>query len=76
MRWPKTVEERRKAAIGMAPQIAQMDALQRQVSLENGNDEELTELRSDRLFFLYLRGLEDPCDRSMSEVWTACDVRG
>jgi hypothetical protein len=75
MRRLKTVEERRKAAIGMGPQIAQMDALQRQISLADGNDEELTELRSDRLFFLYLRGLEGPCNWSMSEVWEACDVR-
>jgi hypothetical protein len=76
MRRLKTVEARRQAAIGMGPQIAKMDALQRQISLDNGTDVELTELRSDRLFFLYLRGLEGPCDWSMSEVWTACDVRG
>jgi hypothetical protein len=75
MRQLKTVEARRQAAIGMGSQIAKMDALQRQISLENGNDDELTELRSDRLFFLYLRGLEDPCNWSMSEVWAACDVR-
>jgi hypothetical protein len=75
MRRLKTVEERRKAAIGMGPQIAQIDALQRQISLENGNDEELTQLRSDRLFFLYLRGFEHPCSWSQSEVWAACDVR-
>jgi hypothetical protein len=75
MRRLKTVEERRKAAIGMGPQIAQMDALQRQISLENGNDEELTELRSDRLFFLYLRGFEEPCSWSQSEAWAVCDVR-
>jgi hypothetical protein len=75
MRQLKTVEARRQAAIGMGPQIAQMDALQRQISLDAGNDKELTELRSDRLFFLYLRGLEGPCNWSMTEVWTACDVR-
>jgi len=75
MRQLKTVEARREAAIGMGAQIAQMDALQRQISLADGNDEELTELRSDRLFFLYLRGLEGPCNWSMSEVWEACDVR-
>jgi hypothetical protein len=75
MRRLTTIDERREAAIGMGPQIAQMDALQRQISLADGNDEELTELRSDRLFFLYLRGLEGPCNWSMSEVWEACDVR-
>jgi hypothetical protein len=75
MRQLKTVEERRKAAIGMGSQIAQMDALQRQISLENGNDEELTEHRGDRLFFLYLGGFEGPCDWSTAEAWAACDVR-
>jgi hypothetical protein len=75
MRQLKTVEARRQAAIGMGPLIAKMDALQRQVSLDNGNDEELTELRSDRLFFLYLRGFETPCSWSQSETWAAVDVR-
>ena len=53
MRRLKTVEARRQAAIGMGQQIAKMDALQRQLSLAAGTDEELTELRSDKLFFLY-----------------------
>jgi hypothetical protein len=75
MRRLTTVEARRQAAINMGPQIAKMDALQRQLSLDACNDEELTELRGDRLFFLYLRGLEGPCNWSMSEVWAACDVR-
>jgi hypothetical protein len=75
MRRLKTVEARRQAAISMGPQIAKMDTLQRQLSLDNGNDEELTELRSDRLFLLCLRGLEGPCNWSMSDVWEACDVR-
>jgi hypothetical protein len=75
MRRLKTVEARRQAAIGMGPRIAKMDALQRQLSLDAGTDEELTELRSDKLFFLYLRGFEEPCAWSMSEVWAAVDVR-
>jgi hypothetical protein len=75
MRQLKTVDARRQAAIGMGPQIAQMDALQRRISLENGIDQELTDLRCDRLFFLYLRGFETPCSWSMSEVWDAVDVR-
>jgi hypothetical protein len=45
----RTVETRREATIGMGPQIAKMDALQRQISLENGVDQELTDLRCDRL---------------------------
>jgi hypothetical protein len=75
MRQLKTVDARRQAAIGMGPQIAKMDVLQRQISLENGNDEEVTDLRCDKLFFLYLRGFEEPCAWSMSEVWAAVDVR-
>jgi hypothetical protein len=75
MRRLSTLEARRRAAIGMGPQIAQMDALQRQLSLDNGIDQELTDLRCDRIFFLYLRGLEGPCSWSMSEVWAAVDVR-
>jgi hypothetical protein len=75
MRRLKTVDARRQAAIGMGPQIAKMDVLQRQISLENGNDEEVTDLRCDKLFFLYLRGFEEPCAWSMSEVWAAVDVR-
>jgi hypothetical protein len=75
MRLLPTLEARREAAINMGPQIAKMDVTQRQISLADGNDEELTELRSDRLFFLYLRGFEGPCHWSMSEVWAAVDVR-
>jgi hypothetical protein len=52
-----------------------MDATQRQLSLADGNDEEITELRCDKMFLLYLRGFEDPCAWSMSEVWAAVDVR-
>jgi hypothetical protein len=75
MRRLKTVEARRQAAIGMGPQIAKMDALQRQISLDNGIDQELTDLRCDQLFFLYLRGFETPCSWSQSETWAAVDVR-
>ena len=75
MRRLKTVEARRQAAIAMGLQIAKMDALQRQISLDNGIDQELTDLRSDRLFFLYLRGFETPCSWSQSETWAAVDIR-
>jgi hypothetical protein len=75
MRQLPTLEARRQAAINMGPQICMMDITQRQISLADGNDEELTELRCDKLFFLYLRGFEEPCAWSMSEVWAAVDVR-
>jgi hypothetical protein len=75
MRLLPTLEARRQAAIDMGPQIAKMDASQRQISLAEGNDEEITGLRADKLFLLYLRGLEEPCAWSMSEVWASVDVR-
>jgi hypothetical protein len=75
MRMLPTLEARRQAAIDMGPQIAKMDLTQRQISLADGNDEEITDFRADKLFFLYLRGFEEPCAWSMSEVWAAVDVR-
>jgi hypothetical protein len=75
MRRLKTVEARRQAATSMGPQIATMDALQRQISLENGVDQELTDLRCDQLFFLCLRRFETPCSWSQSETWAAVDIR-
>jgi hypothetical protein len=75
MRRLPTLEARRQAAICMGPQIAKMDALQRQTSLDSGIDQELTDLRCDRLFLLYLRGCETPCSWSQSETWAAVDVR-
>jgi hypothetical protein len=75
MRRLSTLDARRQAAIGMGPLISTMDALQRQVSLDNGVDQELTDLRCDKLFLLYLRGFEAPCSWSMSQVWDAVDVR-
>jgi hypothetical protein len=75
MRRLKTVEARRQAAINMGPQISLMDKLQRQVSIADGHSEELTDLRADKLFMLYLRGFEAPCAWSMSEVWAAVDAR-
>jgi hypothetical protein len=75
MRLLPTLEARRQAAIDMGPQIAKMDVTQRQISLAEGNDDEITNLRADKLFLLYLRGFETPCAWSMSEVWAAVDVR-
>jgi hypothetical protein len=76
MRVLPTLEARRQAAIDMGPQIAKMDLTQRQISHAEGNDDEITNLRADKLFLLYLRGFEKPCAWSMSEVWAAVDVRG
>jgi hypothetical protein len=75
MRRLPTLEARRQAAIDMGPLIAKMDLTQRQISLGEGNDDEITNLRADKLFLLYLRGFETPCAWSMSEVWAAVDVR-
>jgi hypothetical protein len=71
MRKLQTLDARRKAAVAMAPLIAEMDTLMREVGIANGQDPELVDLRSDKLFMLYLRGFEAPCAWSMSEVWDA-----
>lgn len=76
MRQLKTVEARRKAAIAMGPQIARMDELQRRISIAGNHNDELVELKADRLFMLYLRGIEGPCAWSASEVWSKIDCRG
>jgi hypothetical protein len=75
MRKLKTVDARRKAAIAMAPLIAETDAMTRKVGLANRQDAELVHLRADRLFALYLRGFETCCGWSQSEVWDAIDIR-
>lgn len=74
MRKLKTVDTRRKAAIAMAPLIAEMDTLMRKVGIANGQDPELVHLRADRCFALYMRGFETCCDWSLSEVWQAMDT--
>jgi hypothetical protein len=50
----KSLGERRHAAIQMAPMLARMDKVGRDRGVENGNGEELTQLRADKLFQLEL----------------------
>ena len=69
MRKLKTLAERRKAAIALGPKLAHMDAMSRKRGVENGNDEELTQLRCDQLYRVYLRGFEECCAWTTTEVW-------
>src|ERR1035437_3591836 len=69
MRKLKTLGERRKAAIALGPVLSHMDAMSRKRGVENGNDEELTQLRADQLFRIYLRGFEECCAWTTAEVW-------
>jgi hypothetical protein len=75
MRKLKTLDARRKAAIAMAPLIADTDAMMRKVGLANGVDSELVHLRADKLFLLYLRGFEACCGWSQQETWEVMDHR-
>jgi hypothetical protein len=74
MRRLKTLDARRKAAVAMAPLIAEMDTLMRKVGIANGQDPELVHLRADRCFALCMRGFETCCRWSQSEVWEEMDV--
>jgi hypothetical protein len=71
MRKLETVEARRRAAKAMGPLITATDAMTRRVGLANGNDPELVHLRADKLYQLYLRGLELPCGWSSEQTWSA-----
>jgi hypothetical protein len=71
MRKLETVEARRSAAKAMGQLIAATDAMTRRVGLANGNDPELVNLRADKLYQLYLRGLEIPCGWSSEQTWSA-----
>jgi hypothetical protein len=71
MRKLKTLEARRKAVKAMGPLISATDAITRKVGLANGNGPELVHLSADKLFQLYLRGFENPCDWSSEQAWSA-----
>ncbi|MDB5505237.1 MAG: hypothetical protein JWR89_5139 [Tardiphaga sp.] len=73
MRKRKTVTARRKAAVAMAPLIEEMDRQVRQIGIANGCGEELTNLRADKLFRLYLRGFESCCGWDTVEVFKHLD---
>jgi hypothetical protein len=75
MRQLKTVEARRKAVIAMRPQIAKMHELQRRLPATGNYNDELSDLKADHLFMLYLRGFEGPCEWSMAEVWANVNCR-
>jgi hypothetical protein len=69
-----SLNERRKAAIALAPMIARMDRAVRERGEANGQDSELAGLRADKLFMLALRGFEGPCSWTESETWDAMSI--
>jgi hypothetical protein len=73
MRSLETLEERRAAAIKMAPLLFRMDSTTRERAVINGQDPDLAKLRGDKLYLLALRGFERPCAWSLDEVWDAMD---
>jgi hypothetical protein len=76
MRKLTSLSERRRAAIEMAPMLAHIDKAIRERGVENGNGEELTHLRADKLYQLALRGFEQCCSWTASEVWKNVGTTG
>jgi hypothetical protein len=71
MRKLPTLAARRKAAVAMIPLIARVDQAIRQRGRANGQDADTIDMRSDLLYQLQLRGLEQPCGWTQSETWNA-----
>jgi hypothetical protein len=69
MRAEPSLNKRRAKALKLAPLIAQMDRMEREVSAAAGEPKLLTELRADKIHMLLLRGLEELCEWSRDEVW-------
>jgi hypothetical protein len=75
MRALPSLDQRRKAAVcKMAPLISRMERAILERGEANGQDSELTGLRADKLYTLALRGLEGPCQWTMSETWDAMNI--
>ena len=74
MRKLPTLAARRKAAIAMAPLIAETSVAMRKHGRNIGTDPELIDLRSDKIFLLTCRRLERPCSWSLDEAWAAMIV--
>jgi hypothetical protein len=70
-----TLAKRRAAAIkSLRPIIDATQRMQQIVGKSNGQDPEIAGLISDDLYMLALRGLEEPCQWTMSETWAAMSV--
>lgn len=74
MRALPTVEARRRAAIKMVPLIATVDAAVRERGKINGGDPDTVDMRADVLYAMALRGLEQACAWTQSEVWQAMNA--
>jgi hypothetical protein len=71
MRKQPTLEARRAAAIGMIPLISRVDAATRERGKINGGNPDAVDMRADVLYQMQLRGLEECCQWSHEETWTA-----
>jgi hypothetical protein len=58
----------------LRPIIDQMQRMFIVVGGLNGEDTSFTGLKSDDLYRLALRGLENPCQWSTNETWTAMNA--
>jgi hypothetical protein len=76
MRKLKTLPARRAAAIDtLRPILDETQLMQSLIGRENGGHAlEAMGLVSDNLYLMALRGLEAPCQWTMSEAWTAMNV--
>ena len=75
MRALPSLDQRRKAAVSkMAPLISRMAQATLERGKANGLDPGHAELLSDKLYFLALRGLEEPCGWTQNETWTAMNI--
>jgi hypothetical protein len=76
MRKIKTLPARRAAAIAtLRPLLDETQHMQSLIDKENGGRAlETMGLVSDNLYMMALRGLEAPCQWTMSEAWTAMNV--
>ena len=64
-----TLPKRRSAALALAPLIERTDRGFRNISLANGQDPDLVELRADKIYSLVLRGFEAPCKWHHDQAW-------
>jgi hypothetical protein len=75
MRELSTLAKRRVLAVNtLRPIIDQMQRMFIVVGGLNGEDTSFTGLKSDDLYRLALRGLENPCQWSTNETWTAMNA--
>jgi hypothetical protein len=68
-----SLAKRRAMALKLAPLIGEMDRTFREVSRANGQDDEVVQLRADRLYMLVLIGFEKCCEWSRQQTFEMMD---